>query len=96
MIPDFQKIMLPFMNIISDGLEHSTAETNERLAKLFVLTEDELNQYLPSGTAKTFTNRVAWAKSHLKMAGLIENTKRSYFNITKETHYSTYRVSQTL
>ena len=83
MIPDFQKIMLPFMNIISDGLEHSTAETNEKLAKLFGLTEEELNQYLPSGTAKTFTNRVAWAKSHLKMAGLIENTKRSYFNITE-------------
>src|ERR1035437_2797572 len=83
MIPDFQKIMLPFMNIISDGLEHSTAETNEKLAKLFGLTEEELNQYLPSGAAKTFTNRVAWAKSHLKMAGLIENTKRSYFNITE-------------
>jgi restriction system protein len=83
MIPDFQKIMLPFMSIIADGLEHSTTETNEKLATLFGLTDEELNQYLPSGTAKTFTNRVAWAKSHLKMAGLIENTKRSYFNITK-------------
>jgi restriction system protein len=83
MIPDFQTIMLPFMNILSNGLEHSTTETNEKLAGIFNLTEDELNQFLPSGVAKTFPNRVAWAKSHLKMAGLLENTKRSFFKITE-------------
>ena len=83
MIPDFQKIMLPLLTILSDGLEHSTVETNEKLAKLFGLTDEELNQFLPSGVAKTFPNRVAWAKSHFKMAGLLENTKRSYFKITE-------------
>ncbi len=83
MIPDFQKIMLPFLKVIADGEEHFTFETNEKIAKLFNLTEDELNEFLPSGVAKTFANRVAWAKSHLKMAGLLENTKRSYFKITE-------------
>jgi restriction system protein len=34
--------------------------------------------------AKTFPNRVAWAKSHFKMAGLLENTKRSSFKITEQ------------
>jgi len=81
-IPDFQKIMLPFLRIISDGVEHSTSETNEKLATYFNLTDEELNEFLPSGAAKTFSNRVAWAKSHFKMAGLLENTKRSYFKIT--------------
>ena len=83
MIPDFQKIMLPFLIIISDGFEHTTSETNEKIAKHFQLTDDELNQYLPSGVAKTFPNRVAWAKSYFKMAGLLENTKRSSFKITE-------------
>ena len=83
MIPDFQKIMLPLLTILSDGLEHSTVETNDKLAKLFGLTDEELNQFLPSGVAKTFPNRIAWAKSHFKMAGLLENTKRSYFRITE-------------
>lgn len=83
MIPDFQKIMLPLLTILADGLEHSTAETNDKLAKQFGLTDKELNQFLPSGVAKTFPNRVAWAKSYLKMAGLLENTKRSYFRITE-------------
>ena len=60
MIPDFQKIMLPFMSILADGLEHSTLETNEKIARLFELTDEEINQFLPSGAAKTFPNRVAW------------------------------------
>jgi restriction system protein len=83
MIPDFQTIMLPFLKILSDGEEHTTIETNQKLAMHFNLTEKELNEFLPSGAAKTFPNRVAWAKSHFKMAGLLENTKKSSFKITE-------------
>lgn len=82
MIPDFQSIMLPFLMILSDGEEHTTLETNEKIAIHFGLTVEELNEFLPSGAAKTFPNRVAWAKSHLKMAGLLENVKRSSFKLT--------------
>ncbi|MDO8897883.1 MAG: restriction endonuclease [Bacteroidales bacterium] len=83
MIPDFQTIMLPFLKIISDGAEHTTIETNKKLAEHFNLTEKELDEYLPSGAQKTFPNRVAWTKSHLKMAGFLENTKRSSFRISE-------------
>lgn len=83
MIPDFQTIMLPFLKILSDGEEHTTIETNQKLATHFNLTDQELDEFLPSGAAKTFPNRVAWAKSHFKMAGLLENTKRSSFRITE-------------
>lgn len=82
MIPDFQSIMLPFLRILSDGKEHTTIESNQKLATFFELTNEEINQLLPSGVAKTFPNRVAWAKSYFKMAGLIENTGRSSFRIT--------------
>ena len=82
MIPDFQTIMLPFMQHIADGEEHSTTETHDFLAQKFNLSENELNQYLPSGNQKTFYNRVFWAKAHLKMAGLIDNIKRGHFIIT--------------
>ena len=83
MIPDFQKIMLPFLKIISDGEEHTTIETNQKLGTHFNLTDEELDEYLPSGSQKTFPNRVAWTKSHLKMAGLLESTKRGSFRITE-------------
>ena len=82
MIPDFQTIMLPFMQYIADGKEHSTTEIHNSLAQQFNLTTDEVNQYLPSGNQKIFYNRVFWAKAHLKMAGLLEDTKRAHFTIT--------------
>jgi restriction system protein len=74
--------MLPFMQCIADEIEHSTTEMLKSLALKFNLTEEELNQYLPSGNQKTFYNRVFWAKAHLKMAGFLENTKRGHFRIT--------------
>jgi restriction system protein len=74
--------MLPFLQHIAGGQEHSSTETLNTLTKQFNLTDEELNQYLPSGNQKTFNNRVSWAKAYLKMARLIENTKRGHFKIT--------------
>ena len=84
MVPDFQSLMLPLLKNIQDGREYSTTEIIETLAKEFNLTEEDLNQFLPSGTQKTFHNRVYWAKAHLKMAGLIENLRKGIFKITDE------------
>jgi restriction system protein len=82
-IPDFQRIMLPLLKFIADGQEHTNREAIDALAKEFALTEDEQKQLLPSGQQCVFDNRVAWARAHMKMAGLVENTKRGIFQITK-------------
>jgi len=82
-IPGFQKMMLPLLNFASDEIEHSMAEAIEFLSQEFKLSEEQINQMLPSGNQKIFYNRVYWAKAYLKMAGLIENTRRSHFKITK-------------
>ncbi len=37
---------------------------------------------LPSGQARLFDNRVAWARAHMKMAMFLENTRRGVFHIT--------------
>ena len=81
-IPDFQSIMLPLLKFSHDQLEHNTKEAVAELAKYFKLSDEDLTKLLPSGTQKTFSNRVFWAKAYLKMAGLIENTKRAHFKIT--------------
>lgn len=70
-IPDFQTIMLPLLRHIVDGKEHTIKEITEAMADHFQLTEEERNQFLPSGKQKTFTNRVAWSKAGLKRAGCI-------------------------
>lgn len=82
-IPDFQTIMLPLLEYIADGNEHSNHELTAALAEHFQLSEEERNQFLPSGRQKLFTNRVAWAKADLKMAGLIHSPKRGISVITE-------------
>jgi restriction system protein len=80
-IPDFQTAMRPLLTYLSDGKEQSNQEILKSLAELFKLSEDELAQLLPSGLQPLFTNRIAWAKSHLKAAGLIESPRRGYYRI---------------
>ena len=81
-IPDFQSIMLPLLKFYSKGSEYSTKEAVESLAQFYKLTEEELAELLPSRTQNTFNNRVHWAIAHLKMAWLLENTKRGHYKIT--------------
>jgi restriction system protein len=47
-------------------------EIIELLAKVFNLSELDRNQVLPSGKQRTFYNRVGWARTYLKKAGLVE------------------------
>lgn len=46
------------------------------------MTDEERKALLPSGVQEVFRNRVAWAKSHLKMAGLLANPRRGIYQIT--------------
>lgn len=55
---------------------------NTYLAGYFHLSEEELQEYLPSRRESIFNNRVSWAKAYLKMAGFIENTRKGHFKIT--------------
>lgn len=82
-VPDYQAIMLPLLEFLSDGYEHSVREAIEHLTDEFGLTEEELEELLPSGRQATFHNRVGWAKTYMKKAGLIENTRRGYFRTTQ-------------
>jgi restriction system protein len=80
-IPDFQTAMLPVLNDLAQG-ERAGQDTLDALAGYFGLTQEELAQRLPSGKQTTFTNRVAWAKAHLKAAGLVESPRRGVYRLT--------------
>jgi restriction system protein len=75
-IPDFQSVMLPLVEALSDGHERTMRDLTEILADRFGLSEQERDENLPSGQQTVFSNRVAWAKTHLKYAGLLENPSR--------------------
>lgn len=81
-IPDFQSTMIPLLNHLKDGKEHSNQDIYETLEKQFKLTDEERRRLLPSGKQRVFINRVAWAKSHLKQARLLESPQRGVYKIT--------------
>ena len=83
-IPDFQSMMLPLLEVTSDGKRYSNREVGNALAVRFGVTDDELAQVLPSGVQTTFDNRLCWAESHLKKAGLVESPSRGSLLITEQ------------
>lgn len=82
-IPDFQTIMLPLLSLLSDRKEYLFKDVIALLGKQFKLTEEELSELLPSGQALIFGNRVAWARTYLKKAGLLDAPKRGVLCITE-------------
>lgn len=81
-IPDFQSLMLPLLGDLASDTERSNQDTLDALATSANLSDDERTQLLPSGQQTIFRNRVAWAKSYLKRAGLIESSRRGVYRIT--------------
>ena len=81
-IPDFQSTMLPLLQFTGDEKEHSIHELLDKLAETFSLSEEELNELLPSGKQTFFYNRVGWARTYLSKSGLLELSRRSYYRIT--------------
>ncbi|MBP7480803.1 MAG: restriction endonuclease [Spirochaetaceae bacterium] len=83
-IPDFQSFMRPLLESIKDGKEHELKEVKKVLILLFKITEDELREKIPSQRAFVFDNRLGWANTYLKKAGLISSQRRAYLEITDD------------
>lgn len=81
-IPDFQTLMLPVLKFAETRDEHSLSEATEYLANEFTLTDEERARLLPSGTQPILYNRVGWARTYLKQAGLLGPTRRNYLRLT--------------
>src|SRR5690606_33206131 len=56
----------------------------EELADEFNLSTEERNELLPSGGQAVFNNRVGWARSYLKQAGLLASPRRGFFTLTQK------------
>jgi restriction system protein len=83
-IPDYQSIMLPLLQFVADGEERRSRDSVAALAQHFNLTQAEIDTLLPSGQDYLFGNRLGWARTYLKKAGLIEYPSRGKFRITDE------------
>jgi len=82
-IPGFQEVMRPLLNLAQDGANHSKREGTEYVCNEFNLTEDECRELGTTGRQAIIDNRVGWANTYLKKAGLLESPRRGYFRITQ-------------
>lgn len=81
-LPGFQNFIYPVLKYSSEYDEVSLNDIQNYLTDYFSITEEEKAERVPSGLQTKFYNRVAWTKSYLFKAKLIENTRRSHFKIT--------------
>jgi restriction system protein len=80
-VPDFQSLMRPVLGHYADGCEHS--DVREAVGRALHLTEEELSELVPSKHQPRFTNRIAWALSYLRQAGLLESPRRSIDRLSR-------------
>ncbi len=81
-IPNYQTIMLPVLKLLGDQQEHTLQETIENIVSQFNVSPEERRELLPSGKQSIIDNRVGWARTYMKKAGLLEYTRRGYYKIT--------------
>ncbi len=81
-IPDFQTLMLPVLRACN-GRERHIREIASELAQAYDMTPEERADRIPSGLTTRFDNRVGWAKTYLKQAGLLSQPRRGVVAITE-------------
>ena len=81
-IPDFQTIMLPVLTCVEDGKEWAMKDITKVIEDQYGLSDEERMTMLPSGYSRVIVNRVGWAKTHLKEAGLLQSVRRGFVRIT--------------
>lgn len=84
-IPDYQTLMLPLLILAGSNQlgEISLREAIDSLSQQFNLSDEERQQLLPTARQTVIANRVGWARTYLKKAGLLEQTRRGYFKISE-------------
>jgi restriction system protein len=83
-IPNYEACMLPLLRVVQDGTEWAMKDVTAKLADHFNLTVSEREEMLPSGNSRVIVNRVGWAKTYLKEAGLVQPVKWGVIQITPQ------------
>ena len=83
-VPDFQSLMLPILKALSENEETSNSKIRNRVMTSEGLTVSDTEEMLPSGKQSILTNRVAWALSHMRRAGLVHRARRGVYKLSPE------------
>jgi restriction system protein len=83
-LPTYDQLILPLLQWLGGQDQPCrTIDAVEFLSNIFALTEEQKSQTLNSGQ-RVINNRVGWASTYLKKAGLIQSPKRAFIEITTD------------
>lgn len=82
-LPKYDELYMPLLHALSDKDIHTNREIRAIIAKELALSQADLQETLGSG-GSVFADRVTWACTYLKKAGLVESVKRGCHRLTQE------------
>ena len=83
-VPKFFEFFPAVLLALSDNMEKSVKRIREDSIRILNVSEDDCKELLPSGRQRTVDNRINWAVTYLKNAGLIRAVRRGVYVITPE------------
>ncbi|MEI7441601.1 MAG: restriction endonuclease [bacterium] len=81
-IPDYQTVSLPLLKLVGAKGTISIKDAIDAISSQFKLTPEERGTLLPSGKQEIIVNRVGWARTYMKKAGLLTSPQRGVIEIT--------------
>lgn len=84
MLPTFDLFIHPVLEFLGDGKEHNMNSLRRGMINYFNLTNEDISIRTAKGQQTQLYNRVQWATTYLKKAGLITKPKYGINLITKE------------
>lgn len=83
-IPKYDEMFNPLLQALRNlGGSASNAELVNEVGKLLELSDEELEEQSSKGQLR-FAYRLAWARSYLKIFGLINNSERGVWSLTSK------------
>lgn len=84
MVPKFDSFFTPYLKCLSDGNIHNNKELVEFAVNYFNLTEEDTQERIANQSQTQVYNRVLWAGTYLRKAGLAEKALNGQYKITEE------------
>ena len=81
-LPKYNELYNPFLEALRDGQTYTLKEVRDRVAKNLHLSAEDLAEQLSSQRQSLYANRMAWANTYLKKAGMVEAPRRGLCRIT--------------
>ena len=83
-LPKYYELYMPLMEVLKDGEEQTKREIKSVIADRLHLSTEDMKEKLASGKQTVYDNRIGWAGTYLKKAGLIAAPRRACLQITDE------------